>query len=375
MIAADSPARRPAKLLVVGADGNIHSTARRELASLFSPGDVVVANDAATLPASLFGTHAVTGEPIEVRLAGWITLGDPTRFVAIAFGAGDFRTRTEHRPLPPALSPGDRLALGPLQAVVLELLGHPRLVRLQFLGDRDAILAGLARHGRPIQYAHVPEPLVLWDVWTSLAAAPIAFEAPSAGFALDWRTLTAWRERGLHVMTLTHAAGISSTGDTTLDRRLPFDEHFRIPEPTALAVAKAGATGGRVIAIGTTVVRALESAADVDGKVHAGDGIARGRIGPDTRLCVVDAILTGAHEPGESHFELLRAFADDAVLDEMSAALEAHHYRSHEFGDTVLIERAPSRSTHVRLRTSFRMKLPNRLTRLRSTFSAPWSTK
>src|SRR5215470_3972607 len=158
MIPANGPNRQAVRLLIVDADGSIRDTARARLASLFTPGDVVVANDAATLPASLFGTHVATSAPIEVRLAGWVAPGDPSRFIAVVFGAGDFRTRTEHRPLPPALAPGDRLAFGPLRAVVAERLGHPRLVLLHFQGDRDAILAGLARHGRPIQYAHVARP-------------------------------------------------------------------------------------------------------------------------------------------------------------------------------------------------------------------------
>jgi S-adenosylmethionine:tRNA ribosyltransferase-isomerase len=300
-----------------------------------------VANDAATLPASLRGTHVASGAPIEVRLAAWMSLGDPTRFVAIAFGAGDHRTPTEQRPPPPSLSPGDRLALGPLIAVIERLLDHPRLVALRFSGNRRAVLAGLARHGRPIQYAHVPEPLALWDVWTRTAADPVAFEPPSAGFVLDWRTLAAWRSRGIGFSTLTHVAGISSTGDDTLDRRLPFDEPYRIPERTAAAIEQARSQGGRIIAIGTTVVRALESAADAHGGVCAGDGVARGRIERGTPLRVVDAILTGVHQPGESHFELLRAFADDAALDAISVALAEHGYRAHEFGDSVLIERQP----------------------------------
>jgi S-adenosylmethionine:tRNA ribosyltransferase-isomerase len=124
-----------------------------------------------------------------------------------------------------------------------------------------------------------------------------------------------------------------------LHLRLPFDEPYRIPERTATAIAKAKAEGGRIVAIGTTVVRALESAADADGAVCAGDGVAHGRIGRETRLRVVDAILTGVHQPGESHFELLRAFAEDAVLDRMSAALAEHSFRSHEFGDCMLIAR------------------------------------
>ncbi|MGO1079473.1 S-adenosylmethionine:tRNA ribosyltransferase-isomerase [Inquilinus sp. CA228] len=340
MIAADRPDRPAARLCAVDAEGRTRHLPRAALATLLVPGDLVVANDAATLPASLHGLHAATGRPIEVRLAGWVAPGDPTRFAAIVFGAGDHRLRTEDRPPPPPLSAGDHLSLGPLNAVVERRLGHPRLVRLRFLGRRDAVLAGLARHGRPIQYAHVPQPLALWDVWTRIAADPVAFEPPSAGFALDWALLAAWRRHGVGFATLTHAAGISSTGDPALDRRLPFDEPYRIPQRTAAAIARAKTEGRRVVAIGTTVVRALEAAAEADGTVRAGDGIATNRIGPGTRLRAVGALLTGMHQPGESHFELLRAFAPDGVLDGLPAALAAEGYRGHEFGDVMLLERA-----------------------------------
>ena len=315
---------------------------RSALASLFSPGDLVVANDAATLPASLHGTHAPSGTPIEVRLAAWVSVHDPTRFIAIAFGAGDHRTRTEDRMLPPPLSPGDRLTLGPLIATV-ERVDDSRLFELRFLGDRASVIAGLARHGRPIQYAHVPEPLALWDVWTRIAAHPIAFEPPSAGFALDWHTRATWRRHGVAFATLTHAAGISSTGEARLDRRLPFDEPYRIPEYTAAAIGRARSQRRRIIAVGTSVVRALESAANPDGSVRPGDGVARGRIGRDTPLRVTDTLLTGVHQPGESHFDLLRAFTDDAVLERMSEAFARHGYRPHEFGDSMLMERRTGR--------------------------------
>jgi S-adenosylmethionine:tRNA ribosyltransferase-isomerase len=155
--------------------------------------------------------------------------------------------------------------------------------------------------------------------------------------------IAAWRRRGIGFATLTHAAGISSTGDCALDRLLPFDEPYRIPARTAAAIAKAKTEGGRVVAIGTTVVRALEAAAELSGGVRAGDGVASGRITGATQLNVADAILSGVHQPGESHFELLRAFADDAKLDRMSAALIAGDFRAHEFGDCVLIEREPVR--------------------------------
>ena len=118
MTAADRIDRQFAKLLVVNGAGAISHLPRVALASLFQPGDLVVANDAATLPASLNGVHRPSGEPIEVRLAGWVSFRDPKRFVAVAFGAGDHRMLTEDRPPPSQLSAGDRLELGPLIASV-----------------------------------------------------------------------------------------------------------------------------------------------------------------------------------------------------------------------------------------------------------------
>ena len=334
--------RKSARILVVGADGEMESLPRTALASLFGRADAVIANDAATLPASLRGVHRRSGEPIEIRLAAWVSVGDPRRFDAIAFGDGDHRTRTEDRVPPPPLRPGDRLALGPLGALVERVLKPPRLIRLRFSAGRSAVLAGLARHGRPVQYSHLAEPLKLGEVWTTIAADPVAFEPPSAGFALDWRTISELRQRGVDFAAITLAAGLSSTGDPALDASLPFDEPFHIPQSAATSIARAKADDGRIVAVGTTVVRALESAAAA-GKVRPGAGIARGRIGRDSELAIVDAILTGVHQPVESHFELLRAFASDATLQRMSAALEEGHFRTHEFGDFVLIE-GPRRS-------------------------------
>src|SRR5215472_7003271 len=278
---------------------------------------------------------------IEVRLAGRhsVAPNDVHEFCAIVFGAGDFRTRTEDRAAPPHLSPGDQLLLGPLKANVNRLLGHPRLVSLCFQDPPDGVWAGIAHHGRPIQYSHVQAPLAMWDVWTPIAGPPVAFEPPSAGFALDWRSLALMRARGVRFTTLTHAAGISSTGDPQLDNLLPLDEPFSISAMTAAAVNAARTHGGRVIAIGTTVVRALEAAGVDNGKVRGGSGVATGRIGAGTKLQIVDAILTGAHEPGTSHHVLLGAFLDETRLRRIDAELAANHYRTHEFGDSLLIER------------------------------------
>ncbi len=349
MKAADQAIQRPpqARLLHLDACGRLQHLPRRDFASLLRPGDLVIANDAATLPASLHGTHLPSGAVIEVRLAGRASLApqDVLEFTAVVFGAGDYRSRTEDRPAPPPLRRGERLRLGPLTARIDRLLDHPRLVRLRFEHAPADVWAGLAAQGRPIQYAHLPAPLQLWDVWTAVAGVPAAFEPPSAGFVLDWGLLAQLRRRGIAFATLTHAAGISSTGDAALDARLPFDEPYRIPGSTAAAIRAARMRGGRVIAIGTTVVRALEHAAHRDGTVPAGEGLATQRIGPASRLRVVDAILSGTHEVGSSHYQLLRAFAGEAALRRADTALESAGYSTHEFGDSVLVERSFAKAT------------------------------
>ena len=342
MKAATRPVQRPrdARLLVIDEAGRLQFAPRSRLVEFLHPGDLVVANDAATLPASLHGLHLRSGAAIEVRLAGRRSLRvDEVRaFTAIVFGAGDHHTRTEDRLAPPALRDGDALVLGPLRATVQRTLGHPRLLELHFHGRADTIWAGIARHGRPIQYAHIADPLALWAVWTSVAALPVAFEPPSAGFVLDWGLLHALRERGVGFATLTHAAGISSTGDAELDARLPFDEPYHLPASTVRAIAATRLRGGRIVAVGTTVTRALEHAASRhDGTPRAGDGVADQRIGASTRLQVVNALLSGTHEAGSSHHELLRAFVPEAVLARADAALAAQGYLTHEFGDSVLI--------------------------------------
>ena len=341
MIPESRAIQRPpeARLLAIDAHGRLRQIRRADFPTLLRDGDLVIANDAATLPASLHGIHVASGDAIEVRLAGWpsIVFDDPRRFHAIVFGSGDYRQRTEERPPPPVLRPGDRLALGPLSARIEALVGHSRFATLGFDGTPDAIWADLASHGRPIQYAYVPTPLALWDVWTPIAGPPVAFEPPSSGFALDWRSLALMRSRGVRFATLTHAAGISSTGDPELDDLLPLDEPYSIPATTANAINSVRADGGRVIAIGTTVVRALEAAGNGDGIIRGGNGVATGRIDAGVRLRVVDAILTGAHEPGSSHHSLLGAFIEEVLLRHIDAELDDNRYRTHEYGDSVFI--------------------------------------
>jgi len=351
MIPSNLPIQRPAdaRLLIVDSMRQITEASRSSFPNLLGVGDLIVANDAATLPASLAGTHIPSGRSIELRLAGSKSVGaDAIReFSAVVFGEGDFRTATEYRPDPPELRPGDALQLGPLSASVIQSLGHKRFVMIRFEGSTSRIWEGVARHGRPIQYSHVPMPLALWDSWTPIAGPPVAFEPPSAGFILDWRTISAIRLRGAHFATITHAAGISSTGDPELNSRLPFDEPYRIPGSAAKSIHAAKAVGGRVIAVGTTVVRALEHSASVHGTVRESAGLANNKIGTDTELRIVDAILSGTHEPGTSHHTLLHAFLDDHTLRDMDLALHQRSYRTHEFGDSVFVERSRYQSESV----------------------------
>jgi S-adenosylmethionine:tRNA ribosyltransferase-isomerase len=297
------------------------------LPDLLDAGDLVVVNDAATLPASLAGTTA-GGAPVEVRLAGQAADGS---WRAAIFGAGDWTTPTERRPPPPAVREGATLRLGDLRATVTRV-DSPRVVRLAFDRSGAALWAALYRAGKPVQYAYMRAPLALWHVQTPFASRPWASEAPSAGFALTWELVTELRRRGVAIATLTHAAGLSSIGDDAADALLPLSEAYDVPAETARAVASTRARGGRVVAVGTTVVRALESAGPSGGR-----GTTDLVLGPDTPLRAATGILTGVHEPETSHFALLAAFAPRALLARAHAEAEALGYLGHEHGDAMLL--------------------------------------
>jgi S-adenosylmethionine:tRNA ribosyltransferase-isomerase len=335
--------RDDARLLIVDAAGHVTHRARRDLPDVLRPGDLLVINDAGTLPASLLGRHAPTGLPIEIRLASRLTLDarEIRAWRAVLFGAGDWRARTEDRPPPPKVRPGDRLVLGrSLGAEVADLDGHSRLLLLTFEGSARDVWESILREGHLIQYAYHREALALWDGQTVFAGQPVAVEPPSAGFAITHAMLARLHAREIEVAALTHAAGLSSTGDPELDARLPLPEPYSVPDATARAIESARASGRRVIALGTTVVRALESAASFDGHVHAGPGMAMLRIGPDRPPRVVSAVISGMHEPGTSHHSLLEGLAPREVLLRAAAEASARGYVAHEFGDACLVERA-----------------------------------
>jgi len=214
-----------------------------------------------------------------------------------------------------------------------------RLVDIDFSARGAALWAALYRAGRPIQYAYVEAPLALWHTQTSYASRPICAEMPSAGRPLTWGLLLAMMRRGAEIAALSHAAGLSSTGDPALDACLPLPERFDIPEETARAVARARARGGRVIAVGTTVVRALEGAFAQRGELAPGAGVTDLVIRRGFSPRVVSGLLTGMHDPTESHFQLLEAFAPPELLRRAHAHAEQAGYLGHEFGDSTLLLR------------------------------------
>jgi S-adenosylmethionine:tRNA ribosyltransferase-isomerase len=211
----------------------------------------------------------------------------------------------------------------------------PRLLRLSFEPRGDDLWAALYRAGRPVQYSHLTSELPLWAVQTVYAARPWAFEMPSAGRPLSWEILLALRARGVRWASLTHAAGLSATGDPAIDAALPLPERYEIPAATVAAVNTTRAQGGRVLAVGTTVVRALEGAAAA-GELRPGPGTTDLRLTPSYMARVVDGILSGLHAPSESHFDLLGAFVPPRLLEEAWRHAESRGFRSHELGDALL---------------------------------------
>jgi S-adenosylmethionine:tRNA ribosyltransferase-isomerase len=319
----------------------------RDLAAQVDRRDLLVVNDAATLPAALRGETS-TGEPIEARLLA----SRDGSWRAVLFGAGDWRMRTEDRPAPPRVQKGDSLLFGGgLTAKVAAVAAaSERLIDLRFEIAGDRFWAALYREGRPVQYAHVAAPLALWHVQTPFASRPWSSEMPSAARPLAWELVLALKAKGTRFASVTHAAGLSSSGDARLDAAMPLRESFDVSAQAAAAVNATRAAGGRVIAVGTSVVRALESAAAAarpDGE-GGGNAALLAPASGDTdllidgahRLRAADALFTGMHDPGTSHDALLHAFAPESLLRKAHEAAIAHGFLGHEFGDSMLIAAA-----------------------------------
>ena len=315
---------------------SFHDRHFAELPSLLAAGDLLVVNDAATLPASLAGQTEKGA--VEVRLASQGATS--SEWNAVLFGRGDWRQRTEDRPAPPTLGTGAVVDFAAdFEARIERVFGlSPRLVALRFNREGEDLWTALHRVGRPVQYSYLRGPLALDQVQTAYAARPVSMEMPSAGRALSAPLLRDLRRAGIVVAALTHAAGLSATGDPALDAALPFPEAYEIPHATIEAIHRTRRAGGRVVAAGTTVVRALEGcAAAHGGQPEPGTGLTELRLSGGFVPAVVDGLLTGLHESGTSHFDLLRAFAPDPVLQAAHRHAETTGYLGHEFGDACLI--------------------------------------
>jgi S-adenosylmethionine:tRNA ribosyltransferase-isomerase len=208
----------------------------------------------------------------------------------------------------------------------------PRLLGIEFRSEH--LLHSLYTYGKPIQYSYLEENLKVWDQQTIFNGPPISVEPPSAAFSLTWHQLLNLQKRGIKVATILHSAGISSSGDEKMDKLFPLAEYFEVSLETKQQIEAAKSREGRVIALGTTVARALESAFT---QGFVSQGYTTLKLGPETKPKVVDALVTGMHEEGTSHLELMKAFCSCNILERAKQEAEREGYRSHEFGDLTLL--------------------------------------
>jgi S-adenosylmethionine:tRNA ribosyltransferase-isomerase len=335
--------RDDVRLLVARADGlGVSHHAFRELPSLLDPGDVLVVNVSATLPAAVDGTVAATGERVVVHFSTRRSATEWTVELRTPDGHGSTRPRQsaagaeggngDGGPAEVRLAGGGRLTLvAPVSA---------RLWRARVpLADP---LAYLARHGRPIRYAYTDtdRPTAAYQTVFAQALAGAAgpaaagsAEMPSAARPFTAELVTQLVSRGVLVVPVTLHTGVASVES----HEPPYAEWFEVPEPTVRAVRAARRAGSRVVAVGTTVVRALESAADRDGVLRPASGWTELVITRERGVRVVSGLLTGLHEPRASHLLMLEAVAGRPVLDRSYAAALRERYLWHEFGDLHLI--------------------------------------
>jgi S-adenosylmethionine:tRNA ribosyltransferase-isomerase len=308
-------------------DGHIVHARFHDLPRFLTPGDVLVINTSATLAAALPARRA-DGAALELRLSTpapdrpadnwWIVE------LRSADGASPFRE----------VRVGERLEL-PEDAAAEILAPYARGARLWLaqLHLGTALERYLLRNGRPIRYGYVRSEWPLAAYQTVYALEPGSAEMPSAGRPFTAELLTQLVARGVHVAPLTLHTGVSSPEL----HEPPYPERYRVPAETARLVNAARSWGGRVVAVGTTVVRALETVAGADGTVAAGEGWTNLVVTAERGLRAMDALLTGWHEPQASHLQLLQAAAGDELLRRSYDAALGHGYLWHEFGDSHLI--------------------------------------
>jgi S-adenosylmethionine:tRNA ribosyltransferase-isomerase len=293
----------------------------RELPRFLSAGDLLVVNTSATLPAALEAW--LDGLRVELRLS------TPSRD-----GTWLVELRTSDLlpfPRPPIGSLID-LPAGAQAELLTRFAGSERLSVARFHLD-EPLESYLRKHGRPIRYGYVPEPLPLDTYQTVFALEPGSAEMPSAGRPFTTELVTELVARGVLIAPVTLHTGVSSPehGEP------PFAERFSVPAATAALVNVVRRWRARVVAVGTTVVRALETVAEPDGTVREGHGWTSLVVTPERGLRAVDGLLTGWHERESSHLQLLEAAAGPELLDRSYRAAIERGYHWHEFGDLHLI--------------------------------------
>jgi S-adenosylmethionine:tRNA ribosyltransferase-isomerase len=293
-----------------------------EVGEALRPGDLLVVNTSATLAAAVDG--ALDGRPVAVHLS--TRLDDGTWWVEV-------------RPPGRATGPlegdlaGARVELpGPAALHLRERRGRLWRAAVTARGGAEEVMR---RHGRAVSYAYVEGRWPLSAYQTAFARVPGSAEMPSAARPFTPELVTELVADGVAVAPVVLHCGVSSAEDG----EGPLPERYAVPPATAHLVAATRSAGGRVVAVGTTVARALETAAGDDGVVRPSAGWTELVLGPQRPARVVDGLVTGWHAPGASHLLLLEAVVGAQVVGAAYAAALEHGYLWHEFGDSALLLR------------------------------------
>ena len=324
--AAGPPERRgldrdEVRLLVTTDHGHEH-VRFRDLPRFLDPGTLLVVNRSATLPASLPSRHAAFG-PLLANVS--------TRYGNGLYLVELRRSAAEPGPLP--VEAGDLLEIAGLNARLVS--PHPGLPRLWFVRVEGGLRRAMDRAGSPIRYGYLEPPYPTIESYQTLfGKTPGSAEMASAARPFTQRVVEALKARGIGLAEITLHTGVSShelEADEIEDQVL-YAEPFEVPKETAEAVNHAR----RVIAVGTTVVRALESAWDGE-RVRPAAGFTRLMVHPGRPVKAVDGLVTGLHDPMASHLAMLYAIAPRELVREGYSEAVREGYLWHEFGDSHLL--------------------------------------
>ena len=313
------------RLLAASPSRLVHATFTA-LPELLVPGDLLVVNTSRTLPAALRARRP-DGEALMLNLSTPVPHELRGRWVVELrrdeVGARDARA-------------GERLSLpaGGRAELVEPYLGTRLWVTALTLPE--PLLDYLEHNGRPIRYRHLDGDWPLELHQTVYATEPGSAEMPSAGRPFTPELIARLVARGIDVAPLVLHTGVSSLESD----EAPYPERYRVPAWTAERVNLARRLGGRVLAVGTTVVRALESAVGGDGRVRPAGGWTDLVIAPGQAVRAVDGVVTGFHDSDSSHLRMLEAIAGPELLERAYRAAAGAGYLRHEFGDLLLIEPA-----------------------------------